>query len=116
MKKKKTTIKKLLIVILVITVYLIFKYIKLNKSICNDMDIPTFTTGTISEFNGNDASKPIYLAFEGCVYDVSPGREKFYGPNMEYNYLAGTDATSELHIAGGGIIKAKYKIVGKFKK
>lgn len=113
---KKTTIKKIVLVILVIAIYLVVKYLLNNKSICKDMDIPLFTTATISEFNGTDPNKPIYLAYEGCVYDVSEGREKFYGPNMEYNYLTGTDATSELHIAGGGIIKAKYKIIGKFKK
>lgn len=113
---KKTTTKKIILIALVIAIYLVVKYLQANKSICKDMDIPIFTSQSISEYNGADQNKPIYLAYEGCVYDVSEGRDKFYGPNMEYNYLTGTDATSELHIAGGGIIKAKYKIIGKFKK
>lgn len=109
-------IKKIILITIVIAIYLVVKYLQTNKSICKDMDIPVFNSQSISEYNGVDQNKPIYLAYEGCVYDVSAGRDKFYGPNMEYNYLTGTDATSELHIAGGGIIKSKYKIIGKFIK
>ena len=71
----------------------------------------TFTVEELKKYSGDNISLPIYLAFEGKVYDVTAGK-KFYEPGGAYHYLAGTDATSELHIAGGGIIKSKYPVVG----
>lgn len=112
----KTTIKKVVLILLILSVYFFIKYMQSGKSICSNMDIPVYNTDSISKFIGNDQNNPIYIAFEGCVYDVTPGKDKFYGPNMDYNYLTGKDSTDELHIAGGAIIKSKYKIVGKFIK
>ena len=68
---------------------------------------------SLATYDGTDPSKPILLAFEGNVYDVSAGRE-FYAPGGVYHMLAGTDATALLHIAGGSIIRKKYPIVGRF--
>lgn len=113
--QKKTAVKKVLLVILVLTVYFIVKILQKPVSDCDGLDIPVFDSKSISDFNAVDVNKPVYLAYEGCVYDVSSSRDKFYGVGMEYNYLVGKDSTDELHIAGGGIIKSKYKVVGKYK-
>ena len=66
----------------------------------------------LSEYNGDNPDKPIYIAMDGLIYDVTQGR-KYYQTDGAYHYIAGTDATSELHIAGGDIIKRKYLVVGK---
>lgn len=37
------------------------------------------TLAELADFDGKDASKPLYVAVRGKIYDVSPGRS-FYGP------------------------------------
>lgn len=71
-----------------------------------------FTSQELSKYDGTDPSLPIYLALDGDVYDVSPGKE-YYKLGGSYHILAGKDASEQLHFAGGSIIKRKYKIVGK---
>ncbi len=73
--------------------------------------LPVFSLSDLAAFNGTDSQKPIYLAMDGFVYDVSEGK-KFYEPGGSYHYLAGRDSSQELHIAGGMIIKQKYPVVG----
>ena len=75
--------------------------------------LPVFTAATLATFNGEDSSLPIYIAFEGNVYDVTGGR-KFYGADGHYHFLAGTDGTKLLKIFGGSTIKKKYPVVGTF--
>ena len=43
-------------------------------------------------FNGSDSSKPIYLAINGTIFDVSEGRHT-YGPGGSYEVFAGRDAS-----------------------
>lgn len=74
----------------------------------------SFTREQLSRYNGTQSDKPIYLAFEGNVYDVTQGY-RFYAAGGTYHFLAGRDATSELRIAGGDIIKRKYPVVGILK-
>lgn len=76
--------------------------------------LPSFTKDTLSKHNGTNPSLPIYIAFEGNVYDVTAGKN-FYEPGGAYDFLAGTDGTELLHIAGGEIIKKKYPIVGIYR-
>lgn len=38
----------------------------------------TFTVEELLAYDGSDASKPVYIAVKGVVYDVSASRE-FYG-------------------------------------
>lgn len=114
--QKKILIKKFLLIVLVFVVYLLIKINLFPVSDCDNLDIPVFNESSISVFNGQDLNKPVYIAYQGCVYDVTSGRDKFYGLDMEYNYLTGRDSTKELNIAGGGIIKSKYKLVGKYEK
>lgn len=75
--------------------------------------LPAYTTASLAQFNGEDSALPIYIAFDGTVYDVTSGR-KFYGPDGTYHFLAGSDGTSLLKIMGGDIIKKKYPVVGTF--
>lgn len=42
-------------------------------------------------FDGTDASKPIYLAINGTIYDVS-ANTRTYGPGGSYHIFAGVDA------------------------
>lgn len=73
----------------------------------------TLDAGSLSEFSGTDPDKPIYLALDGFVYDVTAGKE-FYQTGGQYHFLAGRDASAELHIAGAGIIRRKYPIVATY--
>ncbi|KAK4152602.1 hypothetical protein C8A00DRAFT_16082 [Chaetomidium leptoderma] len=53
---------------------------------------PIYLTPTeLLAYDGSDPSKPIYLAINGTIYDVSanPGT---YGPGGSYHYFAGCDA------------------------
>ncbi|KAK7613572.1 hypothetical protein BKA81DRAFT_97437 [Phyllosticta paracitricarpa] len=49
------------------------------------------TDEQLKAYDGSDASKPIYLALNGTIYDVSAGRH-FYGPGGGYSFFAGRDA------------------------
>ena len=64
----------------------------------------------LSEYNDSGKHQQILLAYEGSVYDVTAGKE-FYGTGGPYHFLAGTDATAMLHIAGGSIVQKKYPII-----
>lgn len=74
-----------------------------------------FTVNELRQYNGEDPSKPIYLALDGFVYDVTAGKE-FYQKGGSYHDLAGRDASQDLHLFGGGIIKRKYPIIGRLEK
>lgn len=43
-------------------------------------------------FDGTDPKKPILLAINSTVYDVTLGR-RFYGPGGSYHFFAGKDAS-----------------------
>ncbi|TDL29798.1 cytochrome b5 [Rickenella mellea] len=50
-----------------------------------------FSEGGLAKFDGTDPNKPIYLAIDHDVYDVSSGR-RTYGPGGSYHFMAGRDA------------------------
>ncbi|TCD66309.1 hypothetical protein EIP91_001555 [Steccherinum ochraceum] len=54
-----------------------------------------FKLEQLKEFNGADASKPIYVAIKGTVFDVTHKRDT-YGPGCSYNMFAGKDASKAL--------------------
>ncbi|PKS11776.1 hypothetical protein jhhlp_001069 [Lomentospora prolificans] len=56
------------------------------------------TIEELAAFDGTDASKPIYLAINGTIYDVTPGR-RIYGPGGSYHWFAGCDA-SRAYVTG----------------
>lgn len=73
--------------------------------------LKNFTVEELKKYDGSDPSLPIYLAMDGYVYDVTPGKE-YYQPGGPYHSLAGRDSSYELNQFGGNIIKRKYKIAG----
>ncbi|GKV52983.1 hypothetical protein SLEP1_g59533 [Rubroshorea leprosula] len=54
-----------------------------------------FTAQQLNQYNGSDASNPIYVAIKGRVFDVTAGKS-FYGPGGPYAMFAGKDATRAL--------------------
>lgn len=53
---------------------------------------PIYLTPTeLATYDGTDPSKPLYLAINGTIYDVSSNR-RTYGPGGSYHYFAGCDA------------------------
>ena len=75
--------------------------------------VRTYTEDTLREYDGQNMDLPIYIAFEGNVYDVTAGKE-FYQPGGKYHFLAGTDGTNLLKMFGGDLIKKKYPIIGTY--
>jgi predicted heme/steroid binding protein len=57
-------------------------------------EIPTktLTEAELRAYDGTDADKPIYLAINGTIYDVSIS-PSFYGPGGHYHHFVGRDAT-----------------------
>ena len=49
------------------------------------VDPVSLTLGELAAHDGSDPGKPIYLAIQGTVYDVSSGRQ-FYGPDGVYPF------------------------------
>ncbi|KAK3315488.1 hypothetical protein B0H66DRAFT_565457 [Apodospora peruviana] len=56
------------------------------------------TPAELSAYDGTDPSKPIYLAINGTIYDVSANR-RTYGPGGSYHWFAGCDA-SRAYVTG----------------
>ncbi|KAL5396022.1 hypothetical protein PMIN06_000710 [Paraphaeosphaeria minitans] len=58
----------------------------------NILNGPTFLTDEqLQAYDGTDPSKPIYLAINGTIYDVSISPAT-YGPGGSYHFFAGRDA------------------------
>lgn len=64
------------------------------------------TPHELSGHDGQDASKPIYVAIKGKVFDVSAKRE-MYGPGAGYNIFAGKDASKGLGTSGSALPMAR---------
>lgn len=79
-----------------------------------DSQVKTMTLEEVSQYDGTDPTKPIYLVYDGNVYDVTAGKE-YYVTGGSYHYIAGTDATAELNMFGGEIIKKKYPVIAHVK-
>jgi predicted heme/steroid binding protein len=56
------------------------------------------TPEKLAEFDGSDPAKPVLLAINGTIYDVSSGR-RIYGDGGSYNHFAGVDA-SRAYVTG----------------
>jgi len=50
-----------------------------------------FSEGLLAEFDGSVEGKPIYIAIDHDVFDVSSNR-RTYGPGGSYHHMAGVDA------------------------
>lgn len=53
------------------------------------------TDAELGAYDGSDPTKPIYLAVNGTIYDVTDGR-RFYGPGGSYHQLGGADCSRAL--------------------
>lgn len=53
------------------------------------------TAQDLSQYNGTDPSKPIYVAVKGRIFDVTTGKS-FYGSGGPYAMFAGKDASRAL--------------------
>ncbi|KAK4600559.1 hypothetical protein RGQ29_010274 [Quercus rubra] len=53
------------------------------------------TPQQLTQYNGTDASKPLYVAVKGRIFDVTNGKS-FYGPGGPYAMFAGKDASRAL--------------------
>ncbi|MDD2823210.1 MAG: cytochrome b5 domain-containing protein [Candidatus Daviesbacteria bacterium] len=110
-------LKKIIIILailgILISIYLGSIYLRPRQDSA-PQGLPSYTASDLLNFNGVDPSKPILLALDGLVYDVTPGKE-FYEVGGDYHDLAGKDSSALLHIAGGDIIKRKYKVIGIYK-
>jgi predicted heme/steroid binding protein len=74
-------------------------------------NLQAYRAEDLAQYNGEDQSKPIYIAVDGLVYDVTAGR-KFYEPGGTYHYIAGKDATQDLGLFATAIT-GKYPVIGK---
>ncbi|EKD14800.1 uncharacterized protein L3040_003981 [Drepanopeziza brunnea f. sp. 'multigermtubi'] len=52
----------------------------------------SLTDADLAAYDGTDPTKPIYLAINGTIYDVSLGR-RHYGPDGSYHFFSGKDAS-----------------------
>jgi len=57
-----------------------------------------FTLEELKAFDGSDASKPVYVAIKGTIFDVSRKRET-YGPGGSYAVFAGKDGSRGLGLS-----------------
>ncbi|KAJ3574921.1 hypothetical protein NP233_g1437 [Leucocoprinus birnbaumii] len=64
------------------------------KKLAPPKDQP-FTTAELSQYDGSDPSKPIYVAVQGVVFDVTH-RADCYGPGRWYHIYAGKDGSRGL--------------------
>ncbi|KAL5593962.1 uncharacterized protein BROUX77_007309 [Berkeleyomyces rouxiae] len=67
------------------------KYLKLNYWQSRLSGPIYLTPAELAAFDGSDESKPLYIAINGTIYDVSAGR-RIYGPGGSYKFFAGVDA------------------------
>ena len=115
-KKINWKVAAVFILLLLVVDYLVITRAnsKISPISANVQTLPLYNKEDLKRYNGENLDAPVYLALDGYVYDVSPGREDFYNPGKVYHYLAGRDSSIELHIAGASIIKKKYLIVGRY--
>ncbi|MEK7165683.1 MAG: cytochrome b5 domain-containing protein [Patescibacteria group bacterium] len=105
----------LILINLVILTFIVQKMIVSQANIVTEAqskEVVEFTETALKNFDGTNKTGPVYLALDGQVYDVSSGR-KFYQPGGPYHFLAGRDASLDLHILGAEIIKRKYLVIGR---
>ncbi|KAF9978978.1 hypothetical protein BGZ73_007865 [Actinomortierella ambigua] len=72
-----------------------------------------YTSEQLSQYNGQDESKPIFVAIKGTIFDVS-GKRQMYGPGAGYNVFAGKDASKMETLDNWfTFFEKRYAIVGK---
>ncbi len=84
---------------------------KPNESTVSAKNLAVITPEELKNFDGETNSK-IYIGLDCLVYDVTSSKNDYYGPGKPYHYLVARDASAQLKIFGGDIIKSKYPVVG----
>lgn len=107
---------KVIVVILFImtTLYVDVVVIRSRRDTPKQNVYENFSAESIAKYNGEQDNLPVLLALDGLVYDVSAGKDDFYGVGQSYHYLVAKDASSWLHIYGADLIKNKYPVVGVY--
>ena len=98
-------------ILLTLVISFLFLQPKTIVSTTQKQNLPSFSRSELSRYNGTNPDEPIFIGLDGYVYDVTLGKE-YYITGGAYHDIAGTDASKDLHIFGGDIIKTKYPIVG----
>ncbi len=101
------------VVLLLIATTYYFLFFRISKQPDVPDNLPTYTATTLTPYNGSNENLPIYIALDGYVYDVTAGKS-YYTLGGAYHNLAGKDASKELRLFGGNIIKEKYPVIGNF--
>jgi len=57
-----------------------------------------YTSAALKQYDGTDASKPVFVAVKGTVFDVSNKRD-IYGPGGQYHIYAGKDGSRGLALS-----------------
>jgi 2-oxoglutarate ferredoxin oxidoreductase subunit beta len=77
-------------------------------------DLKSFTLGELQRFDGTDG-KPIYIAYNGKVYDLSAS-SLFQGEKRMRCHIAGKDLTKDIDLAPHGEdLVFKFPMVGRLK-
>lgn len=111
-----TNILVFLIVALVTSWYLNNSFGHVSADTSQTTQLLKYNDQQLAQYNGDDPTKPVFLALDGYVYDVTSGRSDYYDPNKSYHYLVGKDSSKELHLFGGEIIKRKYQVIGIYQQ
>jgi len=118
MTLKKMKIKQPIVVTMVVILTVVVDYLILKPRVIrfesNTENMTTYNAVELKKYDGTDLNRPILLALDGLVYDVSAGGDDYYKPGQSYHYLVGVDSSRYLHIFGEGLIKKKYRVVGRY--
>ena len=82
-----------------------------KNSTASAKTLVSLSSNQLKEFDGVRNYK-VYIGLDCLVYDVTSGKDQYYGEGKPYHYLVARDATDQLKIFGGDIIKRKYPVVG----
>lgn len=114
----KKTIRNIVLVLVVVVLTAYADYVVLwPRQVSEDLatiNLPKYSAEELKRYDGTDPQKPILLALDGLVYDVSLGGDDFYKPGESYHYLVGVDSSRYLHIYGENLIRKKYPVVGRY--
>lgn len=117
--KKRRYVVRIIVGIAIITLGTLVGYKYFKESKCESIrstnmtyqSLPTIDKTELSKHDGIQDST-IYLGYHCIVYDVTRGKDEYYGEGKAYHYLVARDATKQLEIFGGDFIESKYTPVG----
>ncbi|KAM9385938.1 neuferricin [Pholidichthys leucotaenia] len=93
-KANKTSVKNMLsyVVVAVIAVSVAVLFIPFENDPPPEPVVRLLSRQALSQYDGEEGSKGLYLALLGRVFDVHSG-QKHYGPGGAYHFMAGKDAS-----------------------